>query len=50
MCGPLADSVVVGWASRLVGGVGGISVIGLASGWLVGGLLEGCLFGVGGAR
>ena len=40
---PLAGSVVVGWVSRLVGGVGGISVIGLASVWLVGGLLEGVL-------
>ena len=49
MCWPLADSVVVGWVSRLGGGVGGMSVIGLASGWLVGGLLEG-VFGVGGAR
>ena len=38
---PLADSVVVDWALSLVGGVGGMSVIGLASGWLVGGLLEG---------
>ena len=38
---PLADSVVFGWAFGLVGGVGGISVIGLASGWLVGGLLKG---------
>ena len=47
---PLAGSVVVGWVSGLVGGVGGISVIGLASGWLVGGLLEGCWFGAGGAR
>ena len=43
MSWPLAGSVVVGWALRLVGGVGGISVIGLASGWLVGGLLEGVL-------
>ena len=42
---PLAGSVVVGWVSRLVGGVGGISVIGLASGWLVGGLLERVLRG-----
>ena len=41
MCWPLADSVVVGWVSRLGGGVGGMSVIGLASGWLVGGLLGG---------
>ena len=40
----LADSVVFGWAFRLVGGVGGISVIGLASGLLVGGWLEGVLF------
>ena len=37
----MADSVVFGWAFGLVGSVGGISVIGLASGWLVGGLLEG---------
>ena len=41
MCWPVADSVVVGWVSRLGGGVGGRSVIGWASGWLVGGLLGG---------
>ena len=35
VCWLLADSVV-GWVSRLGGGVGGMSVIGLASGWLVG--------------
>ena len=40
---PLADSIVSGWVLKLVGGVGGISVIGLASGLLVGGLLEGVL-------
>ena len=50
MCWPLADSVVVGWVSRLGGGVGGMSVIGWAAGWLVGGLLGGCVLGVGGAR
>ena len=48
---PLADSVVFGGAFELVGGVGGISVIGLVSGLLVGGLLErvlvwcGCVVG-----
>ena len=40
---PLAGSVVVGWAFGLVGGVGGVSVIRLASGLLVGELLEGVL-------
>ena len=44
---PLADSVVFGWAFGLVGGVGGISVIGLASGLLVGGLLARCRVGAG---
>ena len=37
---PLADSVVFDWAFGLVGGVAGISVVGLASGLLVGGWLE----------
>ena len=41
LCWPLAGSVVVGWVSGLGGGVGGMSVIGWASGWLVGGLLGG---------
>ena len=49
MCWPVADSVVVGWVSMLGGGVGGRSVIGWASGWLVG-RWEGGLLGVGGAR
>ena len=39
----LAVSVVFSWAFGLVGGVDGILVIGLASGFLVGGLLEGVL-------
>ena len=41
MCGPVADSVVGGWVLKLGGGVGGVSLFGLASGWLVSGLLEG---------
>ena len=49
---PLAASVVFGWAFGLVGGVGGISVIGRASGWLAGVLFEGVLvwFGCGVGR
>ena len=33
---PVTDSVVVGWLSMLGGGVGERSVVGWASGWLVG--------------
>ena len=40
---PLVDSVMFDWAFGLVGGVGGISVIGLASCLLVGRWLEGVL-------
>ena len=50
MCWPVADSVVVGWVARLGGGVGGGSVVGLASGWLVVKPLGGGLLGVVGSR